>query len=57
MPRYFIEANRRLFLETEIVADDKNTAEDDAHTLIEDIPIGAWDSCTDSVRVMEVETS
>jgi hypothetical protein len=51
--RYFIEANRRLFLETELVADDKDTAESEARTLIEDLPIGAWDSCTDTVTVTE----
>ena len=34
MPRYFVEAYRRLFLETAIVADDKDTAENDARTLM-----------------------
>ena len=53
MSRYFVEATRRLFLETEVVADDKDTAENDARTLIEDLPIGAWDSCTDTVTVEE----
>jgi hypothetical protein len=53
MPRYFIEANRRLFLETAIVADDKDTAENDARTLIESLPTGEWDSCIDLVTVVE----
>ena len=53
MPRYFVEAYRRLFLETAIVADDKDTAENDARTLIESLPTGEWDSCTDLVTVVE----
>jgi hypothetical protein len=53
MPRYFIEANRRLFLETVIVADDRDTAENDARTLIESLPKGEWDSCIDLVTVVE----